>query len=223
MHNIRFELTEQGEFRILDYPDAVEVVDLPPDLGKTLAHCVLHGQDLRFAQQCIQELIDTQASSSEITKRALWHSALVACFKCFGRSNARSKLDPNDIYDAGLQTDVFNHLKSLRDKHIAHDDNDWAQALSGAIVASKESGRKVEDAFCLATTGNALDNDSLNNLRLVVEAALKWVEEKIESEAEAIVNELRTWDYETILSLPQMTWNKPTVESIHITRSTPGR
>ncbi|MFF4026926.1 hypothetical protein ACFYY5_29160 [Nocardia elegans] len=223
MHNIRFEITEQGELRILDYPDAVKVVDIPPDLGKTFAHCVLHQRDLAFARDCIQELIDTQASTSEITKRALWHSALVACFKCFGRSHARSKLDPAEIYDQGLQMEVFEYLKSLRNKHIAHDDNDLAQALSGAIVASAESGRKVEDAFCLATYGDTLSNESLNNLRLVIEAAAKWVDEKIESEAEAIVNELRSWDYDTILNLPQLVWTKPTAESIHATRTTPGR
>lgn len=223
MHNIRFEVTDQGILRILDYPDAVKVVDIPPDLGKMLAHCVLHQRDLNFAQQCIQELIDTQASTSNITKQALWHAALIACFKCFGRSHARSKLDPSDIYDEGIQRDVFDYLKDLRNKHIAHDDNDIAQALSGAIVASKESGRKVEDAFCLATYGDTLTPEDLNNLRLIVQAAAQWVDERIEREAEAIVNELRTWDYDAILNLPQMVWTKPTVESVHVTRATPGR
>ena len=64
----------------------------------------LHAIDLQIAEQYLDEL-DRRAyprNGGDITCQALWHSALVLAYKCFGWSCARSSLNADAKIGRGV-------------------------------------------------------------------------------------------------------------------------
>jgi hypothetical protein len=216
--------TGNNKIEILGYPTAAKLVRVPEEIGKRLADLLLHGSDLRTACAFLDEFDrlcpDEAEAAPTIVCRALWHAALNAMMKCFGSSNARQRLNPDDIFGgSGSQREAFDWLRHLRNKNVAHDDNDWMQANPLAVVEQPGSDPKVSEVICQIWRFETTGANNAANLRMVANKSLEWVNNEFEQEHQSVLSELRSRDYESLLALPELSASVPTNESIGRTRS----
>jgi hypothetical protein len=121
--------------------------------------------------------------------------------KCFQHSDARSeKLRGRVVFEG--DTDLrsfFNELMRLRNKHLVHHENDWMQAYLVAIVTVPGYDPKVSAVEWVVT--ERIDIAHIERLGRVVDAALAWVAQEWDRQAEAIRAELLTRDYDELIAL----------------------
>jgi len=107
----RVEITKSGEeFRIEGFPDAIRVLGLSGRQAQRLAHLVLHKADLKFAQDCLEQI---ERYDSSLVSQALWRVAIAYYMKCFGQSKARFSLEAKQVYkgDSGA-VKAFRYFKT---------------------------------------------------------------------------------------------------------------
>jgi len=200
-------------WRIEGFPDAVKVAAIKGPSALKLAHYVLHLQDLQFAHECVVTLRDNPPQAP-IVREALWHSAIIHYVKCFGKNNSRSMLPRAKIYDAGPSRVAFNYFHDLRNKHVAHDENAYSQALPGAIIAAEGKSYKIEKIVCTGFTAQTLVEANITNLCSLIEVALSWIEHQIDEICAELTKELEAEDYSALLSRPDMTYRAPTLDEL---------
>jgi hypothetical protein len=148
--------TAQG-FHIEGFPDAVKVLGISGPKSRRLADLALHKSDLDFALECLTA-INQVAEEPYIIRQALWRSAIVHFIKCFSESESRFSLNPKQVYknDPGA-SEPYRYFDSLRNKHLIHDENSYAQCLPGAVLNKKGMDHKIAKIVCLSVIG---DRDS---------------------------------------------------------------
>ncbi|MFG1784623.1 hypothetical protein ACGFIU_19470 [Rhodococcus oryzae] len=212
----RFELQE---IRV-ENAAAAKVGKLTGDAAERLADLAIHRADLTFAKQCIQAL-DALPAEPQIVRDALYRSAVVAWAKCFASSDAgRFKLKRPEIYPQGLPSDTANYFYRLRNKHIAHDDSPFSQAVPIAFIAKPGAGRKVIEVGAVSMTANIDTNGfGLSNLNQLVEDALKWVAAENNKVGEAIREDLELRDYAELMALQDVSVTPPNASDVATTRT----
>ncbi|WP_006246420.1 hypothetical protein [Mycolicibacterium tusciae] len=213
---------QEGNIEIYGLPDGTELVEVPAELGKTLAHLGLHNSDLQFATECLDALTARATSTDEgpdIVQQALWNAALVATYKCFGDNRARERLKVVDIFGEKRQT--VDYYWDLRRKNVVHDENDLAQAHVLAVLNQAGAEPKIFDVLCSVMEFTDADTKNAAVLRWVVDMARAWVEEQIEMRRSSIADELNNWSREALDALAPMLGRKPTTDTIGVTRVTP--
>jgi hypothetical protein len=94
-----FAISQNGIGLHIDgIPDGVKVVVIDNPQATKLSDLALHKDDLEFADACL-DAINQALSDSHIMREALWRSAVVQFFKCFG-TGARFRLTSEEIYKA---------------------------------------------------------------------------------------------------------------------------
>jgi hypothetical protein len=148
--------------------------------------------------------------------RALWQAALGSTMKCFQHSNSRSQmLDAAAIFGSDTTLPLratFDLLKKLRNKHVLHDENDWMQPIPLAIVAAPAHQPVVSDIDCMVMEGT--DTAHIGQLGMVVDAALAWVNQEMDSQVAVIRADLSARDYADLIALPPPTGNTPHTGSV---------
>ena len=180
------------------YPDAAKLIKLDGPDTKRLASLSLHRVDLELAVQCL-EAINRVSDGSEVEREALWRSAIVAYFKCFQHSAARFQLREKDIYGAepdGLV--AFKHLKALRDKHLVHDENSYAQSIPAAVLNREGKPPKIAKIVCLNIFAKTLDQNNYNNLHLLIEKAKSWMIAEFDEHCNRLAQKLEAESYESL-------------------------
>lgn len=216
-----YSITKIGEtFHIDGFPDAVKLLALSSPNAKRLADLFLHRSDLAFALECLEE-INRVPTESAVTRRALWHSAIIHFMKCFGGSNSRDRLKFDDLFpnEAGALT-AFNFFKSLRDKHIAHDENAWAQCLPSAVLNKKGAEQKIAKVICSGFTAWTLEQSNYSNLRLLISRSLEWLTENFDQLCDTVVAELETLSYEELYERDGVKYQAPGWTEVHKNRPT---
>lgn len=200
-----------------------KVVAVPDDLGKRLAHFGLHQIDLQQAVEYLDELDQRgyPRNGGETICQALWHSALVALFKCFGNSNARTSLQAEDIYTDPEQFATFNYWKALRNKNVVHDDNDVTQAWVVAMIRNPGYEPPVDSLRQFARAGVTVGADNTETLRGLIERATEHVRAEADKEEAKVREALNAMTYEELDALPPVRVTETTDETIHETRTTP--
>jgi hypothetical protein len=213
---------EGGQIQINGFPDAVQVIAISSAIGKRLADLTLHRQDLRFAQECLESINRTPSDSGSL-REALWRSAIVHFTKCFGKSKARESLRFDDIYGntttTALANDIFNYFKSVRDKHVVHDENALSQVLVGALLNDGSKPFKIEKIICLDMAAIVLEEENYSNLCLLTEAALEWVTSKFDEACNEATAELEAKSYDELKCMNQPMLQIPKLEDVHKRRS----
>ena len=177
--------------------------------------------NLRFAIECLEKA-KIVAENSLRLREGLWHSAIVHFMKCFGGSVSRARLNPESVYkDHTGALEVFKYFKALRDKHLVHDENSYAQCLTGAVLNRRECDNKIAKIICSAFIGNTLDQTGYSNLRLLTAVALKWVEEQIDDLCDLLALELQAVPYDDLFCRKEIVYSFPKIEEIDTTRATP--
>jgi hypothetical protein len=175
------------------------IVRVRSDQARALADVIAIKQDLDFVAQAadrLVELLSTEEADGVLT-RALQTAALIAYVRCFA-SGKRYGLNEETL-DRGPEgaREYHEHLKDLRDKHIAHSVNPFEQTLIAVILSSDE--RTVEGVAQLSAQHLSFDQDGAEQLasyarRLstVLDSEGRRLTEAVQAESEASLEDLRS-------------------------------
>lgn len=217
MENFEIKKTDQG-FHVEGFPEAVKVLKLQSQKAQRLADLALHLADLAFALECINN-INNAPETPYVLRQALWRSAIVHFIKCFGQSNSRFSLDPKKVYgaDPGAKT-AYDYFDSLRNKHLVHDENSYAQCLPGAVLNKKEMNHKIAKIVCLSVIGDTLAQDNYNNLHLLLTKARNWVVAQFDELCNVLTSELEPMPYDELFGMDGINYTVPDADAVHKAR-----
>jgi hypothetical protein len=191
-------------------PEAVRVIKVSGKVAAQLADLVLHATDLSFARDSLDALSATGVSTH--TRESLWRSALAHFYKCFA-SGCRERLNADEIYKSEpIQVmETFTHLQNVRNKHLAHDVNVYAQAFIGAALNKPAASSKiaviVKGVFLLET----LDQQQHKNFQTMLNTTLQWVESKFTVLSNALETEHEATPYAELATRPTLRETTATV------------
>jgi hypothetical protein len=152
----------------------------------------------------------------------LWRAAITHYMKCFGDSQGRSQLSAKKIYKRNEPAlTAFNYFKYLRNKHLVHDENSYAQSIPGAILNRREKPYKIEKIVCLSAIAETLSQDNYGNLHLLVQTTNAWVVSEFDTLCEALTKELEALSYDDLLNRKAIIYRAPTIDEIIKTRNAP--
>jgi hypothetical protein len=212
MEPIRITITGSVA-RIEGYPDAAKVIMVTGANCRNLADLSLHDADLQFALESLDALNEEGMPSH--VRESLWRSAIVHFFKCFQHSKSRKLLDGKTIYASAAPevTANFEFLKKLRNKHLVHDENPFAQCAIGAILNNGKKDLKIARVFAANFFLATLNPDRVSQLHSMALDALAYVRREMDLLIEQITQELEAKKYEELLAMPQLSQTAPTLDA----------
>ncbi len=218
----RFDIRKVDEsFYIEGFPDAVKVVRLCDAKAKRLADLALHRADLDFAIKCL-EGINLIASDLLVLQEGLWRSAIVHFMKCFGDNDSRFSINAKQVYKNDSDAlAVFEYFKALRNKHLVHDANSYAQSLPGAIINKETDSNKIAKIVCTTILGATLVQDNYNNLHRLLTYSQAWVVEQFDTLCDLLMSELENLPYEDLISRDSVHYQAPNLDELFHERSPP--
>lgn len=220
MEHFRISHTEAG-FHIEGFPDAVKAIHITGPVSRRLADLWLHKADLEFAADCINE-INRVPDIQRIVREALWRSAIVHYAKCFGNSKVRFQLSSAKIYrDIPLGLATHSYFIDLRDKHVVHDENAYAQSFPGAVLNRGDKAYKIEKIVCVATFIQTLNQELWNNLKVLIDKALEWVVTEFDSICDLLTRELEQEPYSALLARESISMRLPAYDEVAKNRRVP--
>lgn len=213
MDNIEFSQTKAG-INVEGFPDAVKVIAIEGNVAKRLADLSLHNADLKFSNECL-DAINIAPQQSLVIREALWRSAIIHYFKCFG-NGVRFQLVAKTVYKGEpLEAMMaFEYFKGLRNKHMVHDENSYAQSIPGAILNNGTKSYSIEKIMCFTAFGNTLDQNNFSNLKLLVQKAQKWVIREFDVLCDRLTAELEKESYECLLAKKEIKYRVPVVDEV---------
>lgn len=220
MESLPISKAEAG-FRIEGYPDAIGLVPLHSREAKRLAHLALHRKDLEFALACLMGINDVK-DTNHVLREALWRSSIVHYFKCFGKSSSRFQLQSGAIYknEPKVALDVFRYFKSLRDKHLVHDENSYAQSTPVAVLNRGNKPYKIEKIVCISMLSVTLSQPNFSNLEMLIRKATEWVVAEFDRLTDSLTKELEEMPFEELLRrLENVSHKVPTADDVHAERA----
>jgi hypothetical protein len=131
LHNYTFHKTDTG-YELVGFPDMVKVLAISEADAGGLIDLALHDVDLQRARAYLYAMATPQWTDP-IVREGLWHSAVVRFMKCYGEG-VRSRLDHRVIHAEAGARGAFAYTDSLRDNHVAHDVNSFAQVRTAAVL-----------------------------------------------------------------------------------------
>ena len=198
--------------------NAVKVISfagLLPRQSRELSSVTAHRLDLTFARRCLTLINETE---NDDIRQALWRSAATHYAKCFAQAkntNERKPLHPERILEPGEARRIHRYFTSLRNKHLIHDVNAWLQVPASAVITAPDTGSNVADIICTTFEGDSLNQPNYNNLWLLIERSLAWIEQESARLCEEIKAELEKIQRETLLSQPDVTYHAPEADDIY--------
>lgn len=218
MEHLSISKIEQG-FHIEGFPDAVKVLRITGPKSQRLADLALHKADLDFALEFLTS-INQVPEQPYVLRQALWRSAIVHFIKCFGQSEARFSLDPKQVYKGDSEAfEPYEYFQSLRNKHLVHDENSYAQCLPGAVLNKKGMDHKIAKIVCLSMIGDTLGQENYSNLHLLVTRAREWVIAQFDELCAILTSEFESKSYDELLALDGITYTAPGPDDVHKART----
>ena len=210
-----FPVTQSGaELRVEGFEHAAKLIRIDGPNARRLAAMCLHRNDLMFADECLAAI--NHPSENPVLRTALWSSAIFHYTKCFGRSNARERLNPEEVYahEAPEAFESFLFFLALRDKHVVHDDNACDQGIPCAVLNKMKSDRKIEKVLCLTAQRVTLEQQTYANLKLLIEKTQAWVISEIDFCCEVLTRELERKSYEELDGQGCVTYRPVSAEDV---------
>jgi hypothetical protein len=221
MERYQVSRTDSG-LQIEGFPDGVRAIALEGPRAQRLADLALHKSDLQFAEDCL-DAINSVPEEPGAIREALWRSAIVHFFKCFGDAGVRFQISAERVLkgEAPEAMVVFKYFKSLRNKHLVHDENSYSQGIPGAILNDGSKNYKVEKIVCFASAAVTLRPENFSNLKLLVQKAHAWVIAEFDRMCEVLTEELEAEPYDELLARASMVHRTPADEDLHKSRRAP--
>ena len=116
---------------------------------------------------------------------------------------------------------AFNYFKSLRNKHLVHDENSYAQSIPGAVLNNGKKEYKIEKIVCFSAIGATLEQGNYGNLKLLIQKARTWVISEFDALCESLAAKLESESYEKLLARDALTCRVPTIDDIPHTLKSP--
>ncbi len=212
----QFKISQAGSNIHIDgFPEAEKLIRIEGHHTRRLSSFALHKVDLEFAQECLVA-IDLSPANPSVIREALWRSAIVHVFKCFGDAKSRQPLSANKILKgepAAAQV-VFNYFKALRNKHLIHDENPYSQCPTGAVLNKRNNSRKIEKIICLPLTAGTFSQDSRRNLDLLIQKSLSFIVTEFDKLCETLMKELEAKTYDELYVKEQLSSIVPTAAEV---------
>jgi len=144
--------------------------------------------------------------------------------KCFGSSESRFSLVAPQIYkgDSGAIT-AFDYFQALRNRHLVHDVNSYAQGQPGAILNNKRASHKIAKIVCSSIFSQTLNQANFGNLHQLITIAQKWLTDQFETLCEILTGELEAMEYEELSSQESLIYKVPDVDELFQTRERLGK
>ncbi len=170
---------------------------------RRFADLALHRKDLDFALRSL-EFIGTQSKIDEHLREALWRSAVVHYFKCFGHSAARFQLQARQVYKDQPPTalQAFEHFQNLRDKHYIHDENAFQQCTVAVAVGDGKKYCKVAAVIPFMVTVNVCTDENVACMRQLITCAIAWVDAESRKRETELRTHLETLSHEELTRHP---------------------
>src|SRR2546428_6151468 len=180
----------RGRSVYLDCPEAREAQDL-----------LLLFADLQLAAKACETLLALGPATEENghIEEALWTSALVAYFRCFGQGE-RLRLRPAILFSAE-QIRAHDAMKRVRDQHLAHSIDDLSLARI-EIVLEPEARPGVFGVAALATRLIAPEPKEIERFRGLVGTAAAWVESRFQAVQGELLAAARRLDIAELYKIP---------------------
>jgi hypothetical protein len=175
-------------------------VQLAGELAKHAADLSLHHYDISFCGRVLKEYGSRLSAEYSDLLVALWIAVLTKFMSCFQNSKARRRLHPDKVYRANTKAlKDFEYINALRNKHIAHDENNHYDA---ATFAWLEQDGDVEGvgSMILVTRIDAILVAAMHNL---VEGAQQYIQSAIEDAGKALFAEVQRMTPEARAALPK--------------------
>jgi hypothetical protein len=189
MDHFRITRTPAG-FYVEGFPRAAKVIRLKGPKARRLSDLALHQSDLAFAAQCL-DAVNAIKTDVPLVRQALWRSAVMHYMKCFGDPGVRFRLSAEKVYDGDARALLaFDYFKNLRNKHLVHDENAYAQAVPGAILNQRDAPYKIEKIVCLSAIAETLVQSNYSNLHLLIDLAARWLRGQFDQLCEALTADL---------------------------------
>jgi hypothetical protein len=221
MEHLEISLRESG-MHIEGFPDAEKVIRIEGPRAKRLSDLALHKADLDFAENCL-DAISLAAEEPHVIREALWRSSIVHFLKCFGNAEARFQLSAVRILkgEPSEAMMAFNYFKGLRNKHLVHDENSYAQSIPGAILNKGNKSYKIEKIVCFAAIAGTLAQENYNNLKLLIQKSRSSVIAEFDQLCETLTKDLEKEPYDKLCAKESLTYRKPTIDELHKNRNAP--
>ena len=218
MGHFKIDRTDSG-FHISGFPDATKVIKLSGHKAQQISELASARYDLQIALASLEGINDV-ATESSLVRQGLWRSAVEHCMKCFSGSEARSRLDPKKVFKGDSEAaEVSEYFRSLRNKHIAHDENAYVQCVPGAVLNGPASKCKIAKIVCLSAVAETLDQGNYGNLHKMVTDTLSHIDARFEDLCGNLTAELEARPYGELAAMEEMTYSKPELEDIGKSRS----
>lgn len=210
----RYAMTQTDTgLHVEGFPEAVKVIRIAGDKAARVADLALHKHDLEFADACLVELSKIPESAPTLQK-ALWHAAIISYVKCFG-GGVRTALDADLIYGSNaLAMEAYRYFRELRNKHVAHDVNAYAQCAPGAAINAAGHEHKVAKILCVSTFAETMQQGSFDNLRSLITDARRAVESEFDNLCNELTQELEAKPHAELLSIESVTCGVPTLQEM---------
>lgn len=220
MESFEISKTETG-LHVEGFPDAVKLIAINGREAKRLSDLSLHKTDLEFADDALNA-INLAPEYPNVIREALWRSAVVHYLKCFG-NGARFQLAPEKVYRGEpLEARMaFEYFKSLRNKHLVHDENSYAQSIPGAVLNNGSKNYYIEKIVCFTAIGGTLDQCNYGNLKLLIQKAHEWVITEFDELCVKLTSELEKKPYNVLIETESVVYTAPTADDIKCTRKSP--
>jgi len=191
MHKIPLTRTPGG-FSQNSFPDAVKRLKLSGYEAQKFADMALHLEDLTFAAVCLDRLM--REPMEPLLLDALWMSALVSFFKCFG-DGVRSKLLSSEVYkDKNEEEEQYRYFKAVRDKRIAHDGNAFTRASAFAYL-NRETVKPKIAAVTSTIMTTSTDPRDFAPMATLTHLAMWWCKKTFEGIREKLIQDLENLEY----------------------------
>lgn len=170
---------------------------------RRFADLALHRKDLAFALKSV-ESIGAQSKIDGHLREALWRSAIVHYFKCFGKSAARFQLQATQVYKGQPATalQAFEHFHNLRNRHYIHDENAFQQCTVAVALGDGEKYCKVAAVIPFMASVNVCTDENIACMRQLITCAIMWVDDESRKREAELRAYLETISHEELTRHP---------------------
>jgi hypothetical protein len=205
----------ESSWLIEGFPDAVKVIRIKGPRAKRLSDLALHKGDLDFAENCL-DAMSLAPEEPYVIREALWRSSIVHFLKCFGDAGARFQLSAPKILkgEPPEALEAFSYFKELRNKHLVHDENSYAQSIPGAILNKGDKDYKIEKIMCFSAIAGTQAQENYGNLKLLIQKARAWVTDEFDRLCGTLTKELEKEPYEKLYANESLKYRVPTIDEL---------
>lgn len=168
-----------------------------------LSAYILHKADLKkvFEYTIIYEKMIEQS-----VKEAIFNAAMVTFIRCFtkGKEAGRIPIKINDVASRAPQGDikgVINMFETIRNKFIAHDQEDYQNLRLGIVV--NDANEQITGVCCPPSRTKIDYLENILILRTLALISLEYVEEVIDKEYKRAFEYLNGQGYDFVKCFPE--------------------